>query len=158
VAAERLDDLAPDAVRPDAVRPAAARPDPDFVIGDVVMLDMAGAGKTLFKYDACHASVLKVTKKGLVCTLLNGSSIGINKTFRYENVSLLEGSSFRQAKAAGRQLAAARQQPVARSEAEEEEVQKPKTPQTKVMSKSEAAAFSREMFRDSDEEEDALAG
>ena len=123
------------------------------------MLDMAGAGKTLFKYDACHASVLKVTKKGLVCTLLNGSSIGINKTFRYENVSLLEGSSFRQAKAAGRQLAAARQQPAAHSEQEAEQEWAPVKPKTKtqLMNKAEAAAYSLEMFKDS-EEEDALAG
>ena len=123
------------------------------------MLDMSGAGK-FFKLDGCHAEVLKITKKGLSCRLLDGPSMGSTKTFRPENCDLLEGSSFRKAKAAGRQLAAARQQAAARpeqeAEAEEEEEEMLKL-STKVLDRAQAEALALNMFAD-DEDDAPLAG
>ena len=122
------------------------------------MLDMSGAGRTLLKFDACHAEILKITKKGLRCCLLTGPSKGITKFFQRENGTLLEGSSFRKAKAAGRQLAAARERAAARpeqdAEAEEEDMLKPSP---KVLDKVEAEAFAKNMFAE-DDDDAPLAG
>jgi len=109
VAAEESgdDDAAPAAKpQPPRVRVTAKggskKKDEDrFVLGDIVTLDLASAGKLARqKYDKEEAQIIKVAPKAVKVTLLSGKYEGQTKQFAIEQCVLLQPSALRPAAAA----------------------------------------------------------